>query len=162
MVRRPVGSAARLPKAHTSKMPRGFQSWLRKPRSWVKSGDGDKVFRQRPRRRRSGQAPVSGPAADLTSRFRGSKGYRRHRLPFKSEPSGASSGHIVGERRPQDSVELLSLVSEPLRVQLHFEQYLPVIEKHPFFKRYSKERLGRVRPGRQPLGGRALWGKDWV
>jgi len=34
----------------------------------------------------------------------------------------------------ESRVELLSLISEPLRVELHFELYSPVLEVHPFFR----------------------------
>jgi len=37
------------------------------------------------------------------------------------------------------SVELLSLVSEPLRVELHYEMYARYLDEHPFFHRYIEE-----------------------
>lgn len=39
----------------------------------------------------------------------------------------------------ESSVELLELVSEPLRMELHFEVYLPLLVKHPFFNQYIEE-----------------------
>merc|ERR1712107_454534 len=48
--------------------------------------------------------------------------------------------HTVAEIRrntPESSVELLSLVSEPLRIELHYEMYTPVFNSHPFFQCYS-------------------------
>jgi len=40
---------------------------------------------------------------------------------------------------PESSVELLSIVSEPLLIDLHFELYAPVMATHRFFSRYSDE-----------------------
>jgi len=40
---------------------------------------------------------------------------------------------------PENKVELLKLVSEPLRVEVHFEMFSPVLSKHPFFARYIEE-----------------------
>merc|ERR1719215_190623 len=37
---------------------------------------------------------------------------------------------------PEASVELLQLISEPLRVELHFEIHASVLMKHPFFDCY--------------------------
>merc|ERR1711862_676735 len=50
--------------------------------------------------------------------------------------------HALQERRrfmPEGSVELLGIVSEPLRVELHFEIYSGVLAAHPFFARYIEE-----------------------
>lgn len=38
----------------------------------------------------------------------------------------------------EDKVSLLSLVSEPLRVEIHFEMYSPVFKVHPFFDQYIR------------------------
>jgi len=39
----------------------------------------------------------------------------------------------------EENVELLRLVSEPLRMELHFEIYSPILAKHPFFSQYIDE-----------------------
>jgi hypothetical protein len=39
---------------------------------------------------------------------------------------------------PENSIELLSLISDPLRSELHFEVYAPILLVHPFFKGYSE------------------------
>lgn len=39
---------------------------------------------------------------------------------------------------PETSIELLKLVSEPLRVELHYEINLPVLASHPFFRHYNE------------------------
>merc|ERR1719329_512580 len=39
----------------------------------------------------------------------------------------------------EDSVVLLAMVSEPLRVELHFELYQVELAVHPFFRRYVEE-----------------------
>merc|ERR1712232_74849 len=39
----------------------------------------------------------------------------------------------------ESSVELLKMVSEPLRMELHFEIYSPLLVKHPFFNQYIEE-----------------------
>jgi len=49
--------------------------------------------------------------------------------------------HLLLERQrliPEGSVELLQLVSTPLRVELHFELYFPVFRNHPFFARFTE------------------------
>merc|ERR1711959_606813 len=40
---------------------------------------------------------------------------------------------------PENQVRLFSLVSEPLRVEMHFEMYAPVFASHPFFFDYIEE-----------------------
>lgn len=53
-----------------------------------------------------------------------------------------SAQHAVWEQKrlmPESSVELLLVVSEPLRVELHFELYAPVLAVHPFFAHYMEE-----------------------
>jgi len=48
---------------------------------------------------------------------------------------------------PEDKVELLKMVSEPLRVELHLEMYSPLVSSHPFLRRYSEnhpEVMGKV------------------
>lgn len=37
---------------------------------------------------------------------------------------------------PEGEVELLSLISEPLLVEIHFEEHSPVLKTHPFFALY--------------------------
>jgi len=39
----------------------------------------------------------------------------------------------------EEHVDLLLRVSEPLRMELHFEMYIPVLSQHPFFSCYSFE-----------------------
>lgn len=39
----------------------------------------------------------------------------------------------------EDHVELLAVVSKPLRTQLHFEMYSPTFCHHPFFEKYCRE-----------------------
>merc|ERR1711920_73572 len=55
---------------------------------------------------------------------------------------------VVMERKrhtPEDSVELLALVSEPLRVDLHFEVNAPALEVHPFFHYYTQVSVAAMR-----------------
>jgi len=40
---------------------------------------------------------------------------------------------------PEDKIDLLTKISEPLLIELHFEIYSPAFNCHPFFKRYIKE-----------------------
>jgi len=40
---------------------------------------------------------------------------------------------------PEDAVGLVDLVSEPLRVELHFEMYSPKLSVHPFLAKYTRE-----------------------
>jgi len=50
--------------------------------------------------------------------------------------------HSLTEKQrlmPEHEVELLTMVSEPLRVEIHFEMYSPVLEVHPFFAQYVYE-----------------------
>lgn len=39
---------------------------------------------------------------------------------------------------PEGQVELLQVISEPLRVELHFEEHSPILSSHPFFELYSE------------------------
>jgi len=48
---------------------------------------------------------------------------------------------------PEEDVELLNIVSGPLRVELHFEIYSKLLAHHPFLRRYSEfhpEVMGKV------------------
>jgi len=50
--------------------------------------------------------------------------------------------HAVTESQlfmQESSVDLLAMVSEPLRIDLHFELYSPIYHLHPFFDRYSND-----------------------
>jgi len=50
--------------------------------------------------------------------------------------------HAISEQQrlmPEHSVDLLAVVSEPLRVELHFEMHSPLLSVHPFFLRYCDE-----------------------
>lgn len=50
--------------------------------------------------------------------------------------------HTLSEQArymPESSVELLLKVSDPLRVELHFEIYSPLLATHPFFESYIEE-----------------------
>merc|ERR1711920_680029 len=50
--------------------------------------------------------------------------------------------HAISEQQrfmPEDKVELLGLVSEPLHMELHFELFCPILNVHPFFSRYIEE-----------------------
>jgi hypothetical protein len=47
-----------------------------------------------------------------------------------------SAQHAISGDLTQDAIELLPLVSEPLRVEMHFEMYSPVMRMHPFFNEY--------------------------
>merc|ERR1712150_228697 len=52
-----------------------------------------------------------------------------------------NASHAITEQQrlmPEHDVELLRMVSDPLRVELHFEMYMPVLELHPFFREYVK------------------------
>lgn len=46
---------------------------------------------------------------------------------------------------PESSIELLDLVSEPLRVELHYEIHMPVVCHHPFFKCYNEVNAAAMR-----------------
>lgn len=53
--------------------------------------------------------------------------------------------YVVAEQKrntPEERIELLGLISEPLRIELHFEIHMPVLSSHPLFKNY-----GEVCPG---------------
>merc|ERR1719450_1057199 len=50
--------------------------------------------------------------------------------------------HALAEQQkhmPESAVCLIKQVSEPLRVELHFEMYNPMLSVHPFFARYVEE-----------------------
>jgi len=50
--------------------------------------------------------------------------------------------HAIREQQrttPEKDVPIIIQVSEPLRVELHFEMYSPALSIHPFFARYAAE-----------------------
>merc|ERR1719162_129146 len=56
--------------------------------------------------------------------------------------------HAIAEQKrhtPEAQVELLPLLSEPLRIELHFEVYCPVLDMPPFFKQYSNQNPAAMR-----------------
>merc|ERR1719162_1334107 len=49
--------------------------------------------------------------------------------------------HVVLQQQrnaPESSIDLLSLISGPLRAELHFETLSPVLMAHPFFEAYYR------------------------
>jgi len=46
---------------------------------------------------------------------------------------------------PEEQIEVLNLVSDPLRMELHFELYAPSLLQHKFFNRYHEENPTAVR-----------------
>jgi hypothetical protein len=50
-----------------------------------------------------------------------------------------SAQHAISGDLTQDAVELLPVVSEPLRVEMHFEMYSVVMRNHPFLADYIQE-----------------------
>uniref|UniRef100_A0A7S1AEY5 Cyclic nucleotide-binding domain-containing protein n=1 Tax=Noctiluca scintillans TaxID=2966 RepID=A0A7S1AEY5_NOCSC len=46
---------------------------------------------------------------------------------------------------PETSVELLLLISEPLRTEIHYEVHAPVLTMHPFFRLYNSVNPSGVR-----------------
>lgn len=50
-----------------------------------------------------------------------------------------SAQHAISGDLTQDAIELLPVVSEPLRVEMHFEMYSPVMKAHPFFNDYISD-----------------------
>lgn len=46
---------------------------------------------------------------------------------------------------PESSIELLAVVSEPLRIELHYEIHMPVVCQHPFFKCYNEVNSAAMR-----------------
>eukprot|EP00928_Gymnodinium_smaydae_P021196 TRINITY_DN18250_c0_g2_i1.p1 TRINITY_DN18250_c0_g2~~TRINITY_DN18250_c0_g2_i1.p1 ORF type:complete len:745 (+),score=177.87 TRINITY_DN18250_c0_g2_i1:145-2379(+) len=50
-----------------------------------------------------------------------------------------SAKHAMSGDLTPDAVEMLHVVSEPLKVEMHFEQYSAVIRSHPFFAEYIQE-----------------------
>jgi len=56
--------------------------------------------------------------------------------------------HAMCERKkqaPESSIELLQLVSEPLRAELHWEVRAPILTSHPFFASYKEVNPAGVR-----------------
>jgi hypothetical protein len=46
---------------------------------------------------------------------------------------------------PESSVELLNLISEPLRAEMHFEEHSPILSLHPLLENYVEENPSGVR-----------------
>lgn len=56
-----------------------------------------------------------------------------------------SAQHAVSGDLTQDAVELLAVVSEPLRIEMHFELYSCILRYHPFFADYTAEKPQAIR-----------------
>lgn len=50
-----------------------------------------------------------------------------------------SAQHAVNGELTQESVELLAVVSEPLKIEMHFAMYTGVVRSHPFFSDFIHE-----------------------
>jgi len=53
-----------------------------------------------------------------------------------------NASFAISEREknmPESQIELLQIISGPLRVELHFEIFSPVLSRHRFFVRYTEE-----------------------
>lgn len=50
-----------------------------------------------------------------------------------------SAKHAISGDLQPDSVDLLHVVSEPLKIEMHFEMYSKVITRHPFFGDFLRE-----------------------
>merc|ERR1712012_535655 len=49
--------------------------------------------------------------------------------------------HALTEQKrhiPENNVELMALISDPLRSEMHYEVYAPILTGHPFFCLYNK------------------------
>lgn len=56
--------------------------------------------------------------------------------------------HVVAERNrfvPESDIELLELISDPLRVELHYELHEPKLAVHPFFEQYAEKYPAAIR-----------------
>lgn len=52
----------------------------------------------------------------------------------------ANHAMMEQERYQQEiNVELLSVISAPIKMELHFEMYSPILSRHPFFNKYAEE-----------------------
>merc|ERR1711879_955804 len=59
----------------------------------------------------------------------------------------ACAQHFVREKqrnRSESDIELLAVLSEPLRSEIHHEFYGPVLGKHPFFHHYHQSNRAAV------------------
>lgn len=58
-------------------------------------------------------------------------------LAMRIQRSAQSAVDSKQKNMPEENVELLKLVSEPLRIELHYEVNLPALVNHPFFAYYD-------------------------
>jgi hypothetical protein len=62
-----------------------------------------------------------------------------HRVALRIQKNAQHAIMEMQRHMPEEKVELLSLISEPLQMELHFELYYQVLKIHPFFNRYMDE-----------------------
>lgn len=59
-----------------------------------------------------------------------------------------NANHALVQSRqncPEKDIELLHLISEPLRMEIHFELHVPVLQAHPLFRRIRDDNPALVR-----------------
>jgi len=60
------------------------------------------------------------------------------KLVLRITRNASAALHDAQRQLPEGQVELLPIISEPLRIELHFEINLPHLSGHPFFSRYGE------------------------
>lgn len=59
------------------------------------------------------------------------------RLAIRVQRHAQDAAILEKKNTPESSIKLLELLSEPLRVELHYEIYEPVLKAHPFFEKLN-------------------------
>lgn len=61
------------------------------------------------------------------------------RVALRVQRNARHALHEQKRHTPEHDIELLGLVSQPLRIELHYEVHMPALLKHPFFEFYLIE-----------------------
>lgn len=61
------------------------------------------------------------------------------RVALRVQRNASYALQQLRKHTPEENIDLLGLVSQPLRIELHFEVHMPAITKHPFFDIYAHE-----------------------
>lgn len=74
-----------------------------------------------------------------------SQNHISHKLSIRVNRNARHMYSELQRKTPEEDVELLKILSEPLRVEMHFEMYFPTLAKHPLFLRYCEEMIQSMR-----------------
>lgn len=67
------------------------------------------------------------------------------KLALRVQKNAMVAAQSESRNTPEEEIELLALVSEPLQIEMHYEIYCPTLQRHPFFYLYKEHNQPAMR-----------------